>query len=121
MLRRQTDAGVARAERLFEAETQPVLIAAGDERHSRRRADRGVRVALKETDATRGYTIDVGRLHVRPAVTGDVRVAEVVGHDVDDVGRRGALLAEDVFHFGGDGERAQGSRFQDVTACGRHA
>ena len=113
------------AERFFEADAQAVLIAAGDERGARRRADRGVRVALKKADAARRDAVDVRRLEIPAPVAGDVRVAEIVGHDVDDVGRSLARLTQNVARR--HRQRSQGSRAQNRAAahafgrrCARH-
>ena len=47
--------------------------------------DRGVKI--REPDSLRREAVDVGRLHLGGAVAADVRVAEIVGQQEDDVGR----------------------------------
>src|SRR5205814_10503108 len=63
MFRWKTDVGNAGAKRLLEADTQPVLIAAGDQADARCRADRGIRVGLQESHAIRSKPIDVRCTH----------------------------------------------------------
>jgi hypothetical protein len=95
MLGRQSDRAErgAERERFLESDPQPVLVAAGDEAHARRRADGGVRVGLDEPDAARREAVDVGRLKVGTPVACDVGVAHVVGQDEHDVRRTARGLA----------------------------
>ena len=60
-------------------------IAAGHQRRARGRAHR-LHVELRELRAARGQRVDVRRLDVRAAVEPDILPAEIVRHDVDDVG-----------------------------------
>src|SRR5258708_1957831 len=85
MFRRKTNIGVAR-QRVFQAETQPVLVAAGDQRCARGGADSRIRVSLQKTQSSVRDVVDIRRLDVRPSVAGDVGVAEIVCEKEDDVG-----------------------------------
>src|SRR5215831_6488719 len=58
MRRRQTDGAVI-SNRLFQADTQAVLITSGDQRRARRGAHRGVGVRLLELQPLRRETIDI--------------------------------------------------------------
>ena len=96
LLRRQ--AGEMRiGERLKEAAWKAVLIAAGDEGDAGGAADGGVCVGLGEAHAFGGEAVDVEGLVFAAAIAGDVGVAEIVGHDVDDVGRRRGGFGEGQF------------------------
>ena len=103
----QSDRGVSNRERLLEADGEAVLIAPGHERDSRRGADRGVRVGLEKAHAGRSQAIDVRGGKIGPAVAGDVRVAEIVGEDEDDVRLLRRRLREQPVRAGGEGRRAQ--------------
>ncbi len=85
MLGRQAVMAHRGCERLFESQGQSILVAAGDERGARRRADGGIRVGLRELDARSGEAIDVWGGEIAAAVAGKIGVAEIVGHDEDDV------------------------------------
>ena len=75
---------------LFEA-TAP-SVAARQERVAARRAKRGRGVGVGEAEAFAGEAIHVrGLPRAGGVVSGDVADAEVVGEDVDDVGRRGGV------------------------------
>ena len=96
MIRGNADAAI-RAERLFEADLQTVLIASGDERGAGGGADGGVRVSLHELHPSSGDAVDIRRGEIAAAVAGEVGVTEIVGEDEDDVGRRagsGSVLRE---------------------------
>ena len=88
MFRWQTGADIAagHGEGFFEANGQALLPAAGDERGASGGADAGVGVGLGEPDALGGEAIDVRGGVVAAAVAGEVGVAEVVGHDEQEVG-----------------------------------
>src|SRR5258708_6912885 len=92
MFRRKTNIGVAR-QRLFQAETQPVLVAAGDQRCARGGADSRIRVSLQKTQSSVRDVVDIRRLDVRPSVAGDVGVAEIVCEKEDDVGKLDGKVA----------------------------
>ena len=62
------------------------MIAARCKGDARRGADRGIRIGLQEPRAAQGEAIDVRRLIIAAAVAGQITIAEVVGHDEDDVG-----------------------------------
>src|SRR5580704_11061473 len=87
MLGREADLRVAK-QRLLEPQTQPILVAAGDQRETRGGADGGIGIALKEAHPSR----DIGRGKVAASVTGDVGIAEVVGENKDDVRWSGGRL-----------------------------
>jgi hypothetical protein len=65
------------------------LVAACDQRGAGCRANGRIGVTLKKPDSVRGDVVDVRRLDVWPAVTGDIGIAHIVGHDEDDVRRTG--------------------------------
>ena len=65
-------------------DTRTKLMAAGHERGPRRRAGRA-HVKFSEPHALIAKPIEVGRVDDRIAVRGDVAIALVVGHHVDDV------------------------------------
>ena len=88
MFGRETDIGIA-SERLFKADANAVLIAAGDEGDAACGADRRVGVSLHETDPARGNAVDIGSAEVGASVARDVGVTEIVGEDEDDVRRPG--------------------------------
>ena len=70
----------------------PVLVAPGDQPGASRRADRAAGVEVGQHHAGGGQPVEVRRLD--PAgVRADVAVAEVVGHDEDDVRRLPVLAA----------------------------
>ena len=82
-----TQATVSRdLDRLVGAPAQAVLPAAGSEREARRRAHRGVRVAVGEAHAGRGDRIEAGRAARAAAVAAEVGVAEIVSEDEDEAG-----------------------------------
>src|SRR5205807_1385218 len=54
---------------------------------ARCRTHRRIGVALGQAHAALGDAVDVGRGEIAPAVARQVGIAEVVGHDEDDVGR----------------------------------
>ncbi len=72
-------------DRLFESHSQTVLISARDEGGAGGRAHGGVGIGLQKSDSAGGNRIDVGGLVFAAAVAGKIRVAQIVGHDVDDV------------------------------------
>ena len=73
---------------LFIADRKTVLIAAGGEGDTRRRAHRGIRIGLQKPRAAQGEPVDVRRLVVTAAITGQVAIAKVIGHDETILGRR---------------------------------
>ena len=70
-----------RADRLLEADDEPLLIAPGHECGARGRAARRVRISLRKAHALRREPIDVRRRVVALAVAARIGVAEVIGHD----------------------------------------
>ena len=107
MARRQADIpGRRRIDRLLEPDRQPVLIAAGDQRRARRRADGRIGVGLGEPHPFQREAVDVRRRVVELAVATHIRVAEIVRQDEDDV--RLAGLGGDAAR-GRQGERAGGA------------
>ena len=97
MGRRNSDDGGAGGDGLLEADREAVLIAAGEEGGARGGTDAAVGVGLGETDALGGEPVEVGRLVVAAAIAGEVGVAEVVGHDEEDVGPgRGAERSKEL-------------------------
>jgi hypothetical protein len=89
--RRQAELGVAAraaGERLVGGAAQAMLPAPGGEREARRRAHRGIGVAVGEAHALPRHAVEHRRA-VRPsAIAAEVGVAEVVGQDKDEVRAR---------------------------------
>src|SRR5260370_14852056 len=92
MLGREADLRVAN-QWLLEPQPQPILVAASDQRKTRRGADGRIGVTLKEAHPSRGDAVNIGRGKVAASVTGEVGIAEVVGKNKDDVRRPGDRLA----------------------------
>src|SRR4051794_39069257 len=91
MIGRQSDSyGPSLADGLFEAPGQPVLVAPRDETDASCRAHGGIGICLGEFQSLDRQTIDVRRGVVALAVTADIRVAKVIGHNEDNV-RLGSL------------------------------
>ncbi len=82
-------------------------VATGEQRGAARAAQRRRRVVARETHALGGEAVEVGREDFGRAVAAEVVVAEIVGDDVDDVGR--AIGAEG----GSDREQRAGERAGD--------
>ena len=103
VVRRQAQhriAAVAARDRLVVAAAQPVLEAPGHQREARGRADRRVGVPVGEAQAVGGQTVELGGARRPAAVTAEVRIAEVVGEDEDEVGpHRAADPAEPRVQF----------------------
>src|SRR6516165_5797958 len=94
MIRRQAEfSRDAVAQRFFETDRQPVLVATGDQRHARGGAYRGIGVGLREAHAGGGDTVDVGCGEIPPSVTGQIGIAEIVGQNKKNVGLHRALAA----------------------------
>ena len=91
---RRRDPDIAARDRLLETDREAILVAAGDQRRARRRTNRAVGIGLSEPQSFGGQAIDVRRSKVRPAVAGQVGIAEVVGHDEQDVGPGPRLRGE---------------------------
>jgi hypothetical protein len=72
-------------DRLLQADREAILVAAGDQRGARGRADRGIGVALGEAHSLKREPVDVRGEIVALAVAAHVGVAEIVRHDEDDV------------------------------------
>ena len=114
MLGREADLRVAN-QRLLEAQTQPILVAAGDQRETRGGADGGIGVALKEAHPSRGDAVNIGRGKVAASVTGDVGIAEVVGKNKDDVRRHGGRLGKCTDATRRERSRPEGGIAQQLT------
>ena len=75
---------------LFHAAAQAVLVAHGHQREAGWRAHGRVGITLGEPHATGGQCVYMGRdraeWRVAPTVAAQVGVAQVVRHDIDDVG-----------------------------------
>ena len=118
MFRRQADFGITR-QRLFQPYSQAVLVAAGDQSCARGGTNRRVGIGFEEAHARRGDAVDIRRMEIRPSVTGDVGVAQIVGQDEDDVGRLCLFLAEYISRAGGERKRSYG-RVAEQSAAGNH-
>ena len=77
--------------------TEAVLVASGKESGAAGGADGGGDVGLSVVGAFVGDAVDIGGLDLERAGGGEVSVAEVVGHDDDEVGfcLRGGLVDEE--------------------------
>jgi hypothetical protein len=64
------------------------VVLAGHEHAARGRADGGAGVEVGEAQALRGHAVEVGRGDDLLAVAAEIAVAEVIGHDPDEVGLR---------------------------------
>jgi hypothetical protein len=115
MFRRQADIAFASLQRLFKADGQTILIAAGDQSRPARGADGGIGVSLQETHAPSGDRVDIRRAEVRTSVAGDIGKAEIVGKDKNDI-RRSRGLAERFGNTGG-GQCAGRGATQNRAAC----
>src|SRR6185295_15551337 len=69
MIRRQADIR-ATCQWLLEPKPQPILVAASDQRETRRGADGRIGVTLKEAHSSGGDLINIGRGEVATSVTG---------------------------------------------------
>ena len=76
-------------QRLLEADSQPVLITSGDERHPGGGTHGRVGVGLKQPHAVSGQAVDVRSLEIGPPVTGYVGVPEIIGENEEDIRRSG--------------------------------
>ena len=88
-----------RARRLVDAArielvSKTLLIATGEQPGPRGTADHAGDVAVGKANAVLGEAIDVRRRHILAALEAEVAVAEVVGHDDDDVWLRPVLDRE---------------------------
>ena len=67
----------------------------GQQRRPAGRAERGARIEIGEAQPLGGHPVEVGRANARMTVAAQVAIAQVVGHDDDDVGslsrRRGGM------------------------------
>src|SRR6267378_1251680 len=102
---------------------ETILIASRDQRRSRRRAYGRIRIALSETDPLDREAVNVRRRVVTLAVAAQVGVAEVVGHDEDDIrpaglpaGLRPTGAAETQAR---EGQRTDGGRLDKSTTGDR--
>ena len=114
MVGRQAD--IASRQRLLQPDRQPVLVAAGDQRGARCRTDRGVGVGLQKPHALRRQSIDVRRADIGTPVTRHVGIAEIVGHDEDDVRALRAVLPEQMVHAGRNRDSSKRGVAQQRTA-----
>ncbi len=86
MVGRKTDlARHSRAQRLFEADGQPVLVTPGNKRDAGGGADRGIGIGLREAHALGGDAVDIGRREIAAAIAGDIGIAEIVGENEQNV------------------------------------
>ena len=69
--------------------THPTRVATSQEGRTRRGADRGAGIEVREAHPFLRHLVDVGRFDFRGSETAEVLVALVVRHDDDDVGRGG--------------------------------
>ena len=86
---RRRDAG----DRLVEAAAQSVLIASRRDRKPRRRADRRVRVAVREAQTLGRQSVEIRRTVRSAAVAVEVGVAEIVRQDENEIRSRRVALA----------------------------
>src|SRR5258706_11424852 len=107
-------------DRLLEAGRETILIAPRDQGRSRRRAHGRIRIALSETEPLDREAVDVRRHVVTLAVAAQVRVAEVVGHDEDDVRPAGLRPTGAAQNQAREGQRTDGGRL-DESAAGNRA
>ena len=98
------------------AGARPVL--AAHQRRARRLAVRAAGVAAGEPHPLRRQAVDVRRLVILAAVTGDVGVAEVVGEDEDDVGFARRVGGVDRCH--GSRQQGGGESYENVSCCAVH-
>ena len=121
---RQPDSGrTFSRQRLLQPDFQPLRIASGDKRASRRRADRRRGVGTRELDALLREPIEVGRLIVGAAKTAQITVAQIVREDEEDV-RPGTLrraVSRDGTNRGS--HRRAGGDLEKLATCDapRHA
>ena len=83
---RQPDVGRASSRQgLLQPDVQPLRVASGEKRTSRRRADGSCGVGARERDSLLGEPIERGRLVVGAAVTAQIAIAQIVREDEEDV------------------------------------
>ena len=100
MRRGQAEHGIpahARGHGFVGAAAQPILPAAGDQREARRRAHRGIGVAVGEPQAFGRHAVEARRAGVAfrrraPAVAAEVRITEIVGEDENKVGFHAGII-----------------------------
>ena len=86
MLGRQSD--IPHAERLIQSDGYSILIASRNEGGARGGTHRGVRIRLGEFHSAGSDTINIGRFVIGAAIAGKIRISEIVGHYINNVGRR---------------------------------
>lgn len=87
-----------------------LLVAAGDEPHSRRCARHGIGIEVSELHTIAGQAVDIRCTNVRRAVTAGVAIPGIVGHDQHDIrpARRRSLKC----HGGGRAQEQRHSKHQ---------
>src|SRR5258707_2670262 len=116
MAGRQADIlGSRRIDRLFEPDWKAILIAPGDQRRARRRANGRVRVALREHQSLDRQAVDVRRRIITLAVAAHVGIAEVIRHDEDDVRFDSLRPTRTAEAEPGQRQRARGTRLDKST------
>ena len=70
---------------LLQPDVQPLRVASGEKRTSRRRADGRCGVGARELDPLLGEPIEGGRLVLGAAITAQIAVAQIVREDEEDV------------------------------------
>jgi hypothetical protein len=115
MASRQTN--IAPGQRLLQADWQPVLVAAGNERRTGCGTDGRVGVCLQEPQTLSRQAIDVGGSEVRTAVTRNVGITEIISHDKNDVRTFRSPLTEYDVKARGERKRPKGGVPQHRTAA----
>ena len=104
-LRSQADMGRLGGQSALEFPSQPVLVAARQQRGARRRTHGTVRMEIGEPHAFLGQLVQM-RGHVfRMAITPQVAVTKIIGHNHNDI--RGLFISGSRL----PGERGQGAQF----------
>src|SRR6266566_10135613 len=93
------------SERLLQANRQPILVPAGDQRGPRCCTYRRIRICLRESHTFRGNPIDIWSRIVTPPVAGNVGIPKIVGHNEHDIRRTGLR-----------NERSQGRCCEEFTS-----
>src|SRR4051794_27356309 len=76
-----------------ETAAQPVLIPSRRDCQPRRRADRGIGIAIGEAQTLAGQSVEIRRTVRSAAIAMEVGVAEIVGQDEYEIRGRRALVA----------------------------
>src|SRR5262249_27933740 len=103
--------------RLVVAAAQPVRPAPGQQREPGRRADRRIRVAVREAQSFRCHAVELGRAPASSAIAAEIGVAEIVGEDEDEVGLHyWSALKPDAFTTGAQRARSSAIRRASSSA-----